>query len=193
MTVIFYLTGIAAYAQSLSDLAIEEQKRRNSIPVDKVTTIELAPPEMPHEEVAADLAENEDADIETQDPDVETQDADTEENGDEPEYSSIKAALDRETAMYGKPESQWRETMSGARDRLMQLEEEVKKLTSQRNALQLQYNRTNGTRRGPINDALIKTSTELYTNRQNLEQARETLQSLQKEARSSGALPGWIR
>ena len=176
---VFYLTGIAAYAQSLGDLAKEEQKRRESIPDEKVTTIEYTPPDAPDEEDATGEAGN--------------KDNLAKENVKYPESSLKKAALDRETALYGKPESQWREAMTEARNRVARLEEEAKELTSHRNALQLQYNRTNRTRRGSIGEEINKTKTSQDMNRKNLEQAREALQSLQNEARSSGAPPGWIR
>ena len=174
---ILYLTVIAAHAQSLGDLAREEQKRRDSIPFEKTATIGFAPERV----------------LEEGDDNGETQDADTEGIGKESDSSAEKAATDRETALYGKPESQWREAMSDARNRVKQLEDEAKELTSRRNALQLNRNKINKTRRGPIDDEIGKIRAAQELNGKNQEEARKALQSLQKEARSSGALPGWTR
>ena len=43
LVAVLYMTGIAAYTQSLGDLAREEQKRRESISADKTISIELVP------------------------------------------------------------------------------------------------------------------------------------------------------
>ena len=89
-------------------------------------------------------------------------------------------------------ESYWRNVISDARNRLRQLEDDSTELTSRRNALQLQHDRTNGARRGPIKDEIERTKQAQENIRIDLKQAREELQSLLNEARSSGALPGWI-
>lgn len=62
---VLHLTCIAAYAQSLGDLAKEEQKRRDSVPANKTITIVLASfvEEALGKEVSAEEPAGEDADI----------------------------------------------------------------------------------------------------------------------------------
>ena len=181
---IICLAGIALCAQSLGDFAREEQNRRDAISSDKTITLEYTPPVLPVEEVSIDDAENEDDDDEN----GIQQSAKKRNDGDSPE----KAAPKEDTDLYGNTESYWRNTMSDARNRLARFEDEVNELTSRRNALQLQHNRTNGSKRGAIKDEIDKTIHDLEQSRRDLEQARKELQSLRDEARSNGALPGWI-
>ena len=181
---IICLTGIASYAQSLGDYAKEEQKRRGAISSNITITLEYTPPVLPVEEVSTNDAENEDDDADN----GSRQSSKKKINGDSPE----KAAPKEDTDLYGNTESYWRNTMFDARNRLMQLEDEVDELISRRNSLQLQHNRTNGSRRGSIKEEIDRTVQDLEQNRKDLEQARKELQSLRDEARSSGALPGWI-
>ena len=188
LVVILYLTGGAAYTQSLGDLAKKELERRNSIPADKTITIELASATVPNEEVLTEDAENGDDYDETENPN----NIDVEETVKASEYPAGKTDPDGLTDLNGRPESYWRTTMSDVRNRLNQLEEEAKELTSRRNALQLQHDRTNGAQRGPIKDEIDRTRLEQDLNRNSLEETRKELQSLQNEARLSGALPGWI-
>ena len=170
LAVFFYMAGIAAYAQSLGDIAREEQKRRESITGGITLVLKSAPP----------VAQDEKAS---------TKDADAKKDGEE---SDEKAEPDELTDLYGKPESYWRGTMSDARSRLKQLEDEMKELTSQRNALQLRHDSTNGAWRASIKDEIDRTRQAQEQNKKDMEEARSKLQSLRDEARSSGALPGWI-
>ena len=181
-TAIICLTGIALYAQSLGDLARGEQIRRDSITNSIVIVIESPPPELPGEKVSADDAEDEDA--ETGNPRKTREAA----NADSPE----KVEPYEITDLYGQNESYWRDTMSEARNRITWLEDETKELTSKRNALQLQHSSANGSRRASIKNDIDRAIQDLDQRRSELEQAREELRTLQNQARSSGALPGWI-
>lgn len=185
LTVILCLSGIGAYAQSLGDLAIEEQKRRDAISTSRIIVLESAPAVASGKEILAEAEENEDASDGTENP----------RNTDAEKGQTFSEATNPNeiTDLKGKTESYWRSTISDARNKLKQLEDEEKQLTSQRNALQLQNDRTNETRRGTIKDAIDKTRQAQEQNRKNLEQARKELQSLQNEARSSNVPPGWIR
>ena len=172
---IFSMAGIAAYSGSLGDLASEEQKRRDSITDSVTIVLKSAPPpvtDVTDKEVPLDEAEN----------DAANQNSD----------SAEKAEPEENTDFNGNTESYWRGVISDARDRLRQLEYDSTELTSRRNALQLQHDRTNGARRGPIKDEIERTRQSQENIRRDLEQARSELQSLLNEARSSGALPGWI-
>jgi hypothetical protein len=171
---ILYLTGIAYAQSSLGDYAREEQKRRKSIPHSMIIILKSAPPAAEDEGISTGNTENEDGFAEKR------------------EERAEKAGKYEMTDMYGKTESDWRNAMSDARNRLKQLEDEAKELASRRNALQSRHNRTNAPMRGPLRDEINRAALEQELNRKNLEQARDELQSLQKDARSSGALPGWI-
>jgi hypothetical protein len=184
LVAILYLTSIAVYAQSLGDLAREEQNRRDAISSSILIILESAPAPVNDEEVSADEAKDNDASAKT----ATTQNDDAEESED----LSDNDDPDEYTDLYGNTESYWRNTISESRDRLNQLENDTRRLTSQRNTLQLQYDRTNTARRGPIKNELDRIKQELENNRKNMEQSRKELQFLQREARSSGALPGWL-
>ena len=181
----FCLTGITAYAQSLADIAREEQKRRDSLPGGVKLLLGSPLPTVPEEKNLKEDNDNIDADVESdnrQNPGVETDGEDSDE----------KTAPDELKDLNGKPESYWRNVMSDARDNLKRLEEETKELSYRRNTLQLLHARTNGARRAPIQNEIDQTRREQELNIKNLEAARVKLQSLRDEARSSGALPGWV-
>ena len=183
------LACIATYAQSLGDLARDEQKRRDAISEEKTIILDSAPTEEPEEEIPI---ANKAASTETENPqgtDAEEEEEDAEE---EEYYDDDETGPDEATNLYGKPESYWRNTMSEARDKLKRLEDESKELASTRNALQIRHNRTNVAQRGSVKEEISKTRQAQDVNRKKLEQAREEMQSLHNDARKSGALPGWL-
>jgi len=190
LVAIICLTGIALYSQSLGDLARGEQARRDSISSSRTIAFEPDPPELSDEEVLTEVltddAEN-----------AESDDDDDAEPGN-PKKAKAGSSGDSKVERYeitdlnGRNESYWRDTMSAARDRIQQLEDETNELTSKRNTLQLQHSRTNGSKRAPIKDEIDRVMQDLEQNKSVLEQAREELRSLQNEARSSDAPPGWI-
>lgn len=185
LTAVLFLTGAAAYAQSLGDLAREEQKRREGISGEKVITLKSAPIEEPIEEPEKEKKVSAKADAK------EPQHDDGEDSGEDSENSE-EAKPDEMKDLYGKTESHWRNAISEAQNNIKQLEDEAKELTSRRNALQRRHDGANGSRRAPIKDEIDRTRQAQETNKKNLEEAREKLQSLRNDARSSGALPGWI-
>jgi hypothetical protein len=198
-TAFFFLTSIALYAQSLGDVAREEQKRRDAIADEKIITLESAPSPAPE---PAPVTGNE---VSTSDKDAHTKPGnpknDEEENGEEvgedeedSEFSdeAEESDTDDEAYLYGGSESYWRNSMADVRSRLRQFEDEAKLLASRRNALQRQHSITNGARRGPVRDEINKTMQAQEINKRNLDQARKELLSVQSAARSSGALPGWL-
>ena len=170
LAVVFYLTGMAAHSQSLGDLAREEQKRRESISGGVILILESAQPVV----------------LDNQKP---TDDGGAKEDGEE---SVKKASSDELEDLCGNPESYWRNTMSDARNMLKHYEGEMTELTSLRNALQLQHDSANGSRRGQIKDVIDRARDAQELNRKNLEEAQSQLQSLLNNARTCGALPGWI-
>jgi len=189
LTIVLYLAGGMAYARSLGEHAMEEQKRREGVSADRVTTFYYNPPPvMPVKENSKEAsADDEYASDETENP----RDADAEEL-EASDSSPEEAGRYEITDLRGNNEAYWRKTMSDARNLVKQLEEEASALTLRRNALQLQLSTANGSRRGLIRDDIDKIVIEQDTNRKNLEEARGELQSRHNEARSSGALPGWV-
>jgi len=185
LVTILYLTCIAAYAQSLADIAREEQKRRDSISGRRTIIFKSEPPlavfdeEVSRNDLHNDLndEENENAYDEPENPQNAYDEKDEEKSG--PDEAAVP---------YGKSETQWRKAASDARSRIKQLEDEAKSLTSRRNALQRQH-KTNVSQRGPIRDEINKTIQAQEQNGKNLEQARRELQSLQNETVSKPAIP----
>jgi len=170
------MAGIAAYARSLGDLASEEQSRRDSITNSVTIVLKSAPPPVTDKEALIDKDETDAAN----------------KNGDSLKEAEADGNADLNVDTNDNNESYWRSLISDARNRVRQLEYDSTELTSRRNALQLQHDRTNGARRGPIKDEIERIRQSQENIRRDLDQARGELQSLLNEARSSGALPGWI-
>ncbi len=97
------------------------------------------------------------------------------------------------TDFEGRTESYWRETMTEARQKIENLEQEAQVLTLKMNDLENQfYNIDDGFDRDKVQKEIQKTFYEMDLNKENLAKATEELEDLEKDARSSGALPGWI-
>ncbi|MBN2338132.1 MAG: hypothetical protein JXP48_06285 [Acidobacteria bacterium] len=166
--------AVALQAQSLGDLAKKEKERREAIGQVRVITGEEAAqystgqPEEPAAAESAPPAEKEAATGAAADPD-------------EP--------VDFE----GRPESFWRKTMAEARLEVKDLERERDTLILKINQLQDQfYKQSDGFHRESIQRELQKSYYLQDLNKENLAKAKDALEDLEKEARKSGALPGWI-
>lgn len=106
---------------------------------------------------------------------------------------ATKPDPDEPVDFQGRPESFWRESMSSARQKVKDLENEANVLTLKLNDLQTKfYREDDGFKRETIQRELQKTIYEQDKNKENLAKAKDALQDLEKEARKSGALPGWI-
>jgi hypothetical protein len=93
----------------------------------------------------------------------------------------------------GRPESFWRQTFADARQKVKSLEDEENVLILKLNDLQNQfYREANGFRQQEIQREIQKTLYEQDKNKEELKKAKDELQDLDKEARKSGALPGWF-
>jgi hypothetical protein len=184
---VLLITGSMA-AQSLGDLAKKEKERREKLQAqDKVitnddtgkyksgavTTVSLPPgAEKPANDKAGDQADSPAASAgqktQTVDPD-------------EP--------VDFE----GRPESYWRQTFADARKKVKDLENEANVLTLRIADLQNQfYRESDGFRQQQIQREIQKSFYEQDLNKTNLAKSKDQLQELEKEARKSGALPGWL-
>ncbi len=108
--------------------------------------------------------------------------------------SADKPAEDEPVDFSGRTESFWRQTMTDARQRVKELENESTALTLSLNDLQNRfYSEADGFRQQQIQREIQKSFYEQDLNKNNLKTAQDQLNDLIKEARKSGALPGWIQ
>lgn len=95
----------------------------------------------------------------------------------------------------GRGEKYWRSIYQRARTGITNLENRLSSLQSEINKLQNDYYRWDDPE---YRDAVIKPKwdqavKDLETTRSDLEKARENLETIERDARKSGALPGWFR
>lgn len=182
---VFFLTAVAAYSQSLADLAKKEKERREKIKQgSKVITNEDTP-----KYAAGPVTTG------TPPPPSASQKASAEQPGTEAGTASkaAKANPDEPVDFQGRPESFWRQTMADARQRVKNLENEANVLILKLADLQNQfYREASGFKQQDIQREIQKTIYEQDRNKGDLAQAKDQLQELEKEARKSGALPGWL-
>jgi len=100
---------------------------------------------------------------------------------------------DEPVDLQGRPESFWRQAFSDARQKVKELDDEANVLILKLNDLQNQfYREANGFRQQEIQKEIQKTLYEQDKNKEELQKAKDALSDLEKEARKSGALPGWF-
>ena len=171
LVVLFVPQESVTHSQSLAELAQKEKLRRSKITNARVITAE---------EAAKYITQSLDVHIAAKDGQAEKAQTETVEP-DEP------------VDFMGRPESYWRKTMSEARQRVRNLENEKNALILKQSRLENEFHREdNGFRREKIQREIQKTFYEQDLNKENLEKAKDALDDLKKEARKSGALPGWI-
>jgi len=108
--------------------------------------------------------------------------------------NAAKAEADEPVDFQGRPESYWRKTMAEARQRVKELENEAEVIILKLNDLQNQfYREDDGFKREAIQREIQKTIYEQDKNKEELAKAKNELLDLEKEARKSGALPGWLK
>jgi hypothetical protein len=179
------LIGLAstAYSQSLAELAAREQQRRNEISNERVITKEQADKFRTEPETVGS-AEDQTAGAE-----------DSKENkaAAETQAQAEKPDPDEPVDFMGRTESFWRETMSEARQKVKNLENEANVLVLKLNSLHNDfYNEDDGFKRETIQREIQKSFYEQDLNKENLAKAKAALRDLENEARKSGALPGWL-
>jgi hypothetical protein len=181
----FFIFISAAYSQSLSDLANKEKERRAGIK-GEVKVIRNEPP-APKDE----SSENQKSDVAAK-----TEDNKKEDVSAKGQSKTAKDAMtdpDEPVDFQGRPESFWRKAMADARQKVKELEDEGRILTLRMADLQTKfYNIDDGFARELVQKDIQKTIYEQDLNKTNLEKAVSELSDLEKEARKSGALPGWI-
>jgi len=105
-----------------------------------------------------------------------------------------EADPDEPTDFEGRTEGFWRETVTGARQKVEELEKEATVLQLRMNDLETRfYSIDDGFDRDAVQKEIQKTFYEIDLNKENLAKAQDELADLLKEARSSGALPGWTQ
>jgi len=183
--------AVLGYGQSLGDVAKKEKERREKMKAGSrvitnddtvkyangpvTTTTPPAPP------AGAPAAAKEKA--EPAKPAGETPNA----------GAGAKPKPDEATDFQGRPESFWRQTFTDARQNVKELENKENVLVLKVNDLQNRFFRTDdGFQRQAIQAELQKTFTERDQTSADLAKAKAQLDDLEKDARKSGALPGWI-
>ncbi len=181
---LFFMEAAAACSQSLADLARKEKERREQIRTDgkAITNIEAAKYKASPGTTVTPV---------TPAPAAQKPTAESAEGEGAPK--AVKADPDEPVDFQGRPESYWRQTMADARQRVKDLENEGNVLTLKIADLQNQfYREANGFKQQDIQREIQKTFYEQDKNKEELAKAKDQLQDLEKEARKSGALPGWL-
>ena len=192
MTLIVFLFGITAsgYSQSLEELAKRERERRSGVSTEAKVITNKDTYKYRNSPVTTGSvpAPSPAPKPEGQTPGVADLTIDGKTIEGKPKVDPTEA-----TDFQGRPESFWRQTFTDARMKVRELESEEKVLTLKANDLQNQfYRESSGFRQQDIQREIQKTLHEQDQNKANLTKAKEELADLEKEARKSGALPGWI-
>jgi hypothetical protein len=182
---LFCMCASLGYAQSLAEIAKKEKERRAAVKTDtKVINNDKAAKSVgsvssaPKSDTAGEkpAAEGE----------VKT--------AVEPGTEKPKPGADEPVDFQGRPESYWRQTFADARKRVQDLENQTNVLILKLNDLQNQfYREADGFKQQTIQRDIQKALYEQDVTKENLAQAKADLVDLEREARKSGALPGWIR
>jgi hypothetical protein len=187
------------YSQSLADLAKKEKERRQAVKgtVKVITSAEatkyqnapvttsVPPPARSAEKIAvADAA-----------PPNEKLPAEGEAKTEAPPATqNAKPSASEPTDYFGRTESFWKQAFADARQKVKDLENESNVIILKLNDLQNRfYRESDGFRQQAIQREIQKTFYEQDVNKQNLEKAKSALDDLEREARRSGALPGWVK
>jgi len=179
-----------AYAQSLADIANKEKQRREQI--DEAP--EIITNDQMSEYSGGSVSIISPISIPSKSKDSESEESESKEGDAKSSKMDKEIDPDEPVDFMGRPESFWRETMTNARKKVKDLEDEANILTLRLNELQTEfYNSGDGFRQESVQRDIQKTYYEQDLNKENLAKAKEELEDLQKEARKSGALPGWLR
>jgi hypothetical protein len=179
-TVFLLIAATAANAQSLADLAKKEQERRAKIKAeDKVITNNDTGKYKGGAVTTGGITSGSAAEKTGSDTDTAAK--------------SSKASSDEPLDYQGRPESFWRQTMADARKLVKDLENEADLLVLKLNDLQNRfYRESSGFEQQNIQREIQKSLYEQDMTKEKLAKAKSQLADLEKEARKSGALPGWF-
>ena len=189
--IIFLSIPPAVFSQSLADLADKEKDRRQKVGEETkvITNRDIYRDAEPSADMPVEPSEKPDS--EKKDP--EKPDSTEMESAEKTQSNATNPDADEPVDFQGRPERFWRESMTNARQKVKDLENEANVLTLRLNDLQTQfYREDDGFKREGIQREIQKTIYQQDQNKENLAKAKDALQDLEKEARKSGALPGWI-
>jgi hypothetical protein len=179
---LFVALAAVAYSQSLADIANKEKERRQEIKNEVVITDEQAAKYRSQPSAA-------DADQTAAKPDVSKKPSEA-----GAESKNEKTDRDEPVDFQGRTEGYWRQTMTEARQKVKDLQNEANVITLKISGLQTEfYSEDNGFKREDIQREIQKNFYEQDKNKEELAKAQDILQDLEKEARKTGALPGWLR
>lgn len=199
--IIFLSIPPAVFSQSLADLANKEKDRRQKVGEETkvITNQDFYHGTEPSADVAAQPSEKPDSEkpdsekLDSEKLDSEKPDSTEKKSAKKIQSKGTNPEADEPVDFEGRPESFWRESMTNARQKVKDLENEANVLTLRLNDLQTQfYREDDGFKREGIQRDIQKTIYQQDQNKENLAKAKDALQDLEKEARKSGALPGWI-
>ena len=183
-TALLIAIGASAQAQSLADMAEKEKQRREEI--------KETPEEITNNDVSEFTGGSVSVIESISSPSAETAPEKTA-GGETSAEGETKPDSDEPVDLKGRSESFWRETMAAAHKKIKDLEDESKVLTLKMNDLENQfYNIDDGFNRDDVQREIQKTYYLQDQNKENLAKAKEDLDGLQKDARGSGAPPGWL-
>jgi hypothetical protein len=182
ISVLFLLAAAGSgYSQSLADLAKKEKERREKIKTD------------------AKVIDNTNSGkyrsgaVTTGTPPPGPGSAHTDLDKDAAASSPSKPTSDEPVDLQGRSEGFWRQTLADARKRVSDLENQANVLVLRLADLQTRfYRESDGFKQQEIQREIQKTFYEQDLTKENLAKARDQVQDLEKEARKSGALPGWL-
>ncbi len=185
------------YSQSLADLAKKEKERRQATKTGaKVITNEPSPktPAAPVTTGAVPPAADDKAGATNPAAGTEKAAGEGEQKAEAAGAQKEKPASDEPVDLFGRPESFWRQAFAEARQKVKSLENESNVLVLKLNDLHNKFfSESDGFKQQAIQREIQKTFYEQDLNKKNLAKARADLDDLEREARKSGALPGWIR
>jgi hypothetical protein len=174
----------AAYSQSLADLAKKEKERREQI---KAETKVITNRDAARFGSGSGSTSTRAVEAASQKPGTEK------EGAADASSKETRPASDEPTDFQGRPESFWRQTLGDARKKIKDLENEANVITLRIADLQNQfYREADGFRQQTIQREVNKSFYEQDLNKEKLAAAKAELDDLMKEARKSGALPGWL-
>ncbi len=169
-----------AYSQSLAEIAKKEKARREQIKIqERVITNQDAA----RYKATGTMTTTAQAEPAPQKP------APEKEAAAKPEKPASEEPVD----LQGRPESFWRQTLADARTKVKELENEANVLILKLNDLQNRfYRESDGYNQQNLQREMNKTTYEQDLNKEKLATAKVQLEDLLREARKSGALPGWL-
>ncbi len=186
-TLILVTSASVAFSQSLVELAKKEKERREQIKAQgKVITNQDASKFKSGAVTTLPIPAESAPQKATSDKEPPVKPADQ-------EAKSAKPASDEPTDFQGRSETFWRQSLADARKKIKDLENEGNVIVLKIASLQNQfYRESDGFKQQTFSRDLSKAFYEQDLNKEKQITAKADLDDLLREARKSGALPGWL-